>query len=131
MQKLLSWVKNNKLSTFLIIVVIVFLAKSYFLNRTRYMGVTSYDSFSGSSGALNYSKNMVAPSIGGDLGYYGEVSPQPQVQDRKVITNSSISLLVKDVRVTMDKIEEQVALVKGYVVNTSITSPEEGANYTW
>jgi hypothetical protein len=127
MSKITGWIKNNKLSTFLIVVVIFFIARSSLLNLNgaRYMGVSSYDSFA-PAGSLMVSKGT--PSGGGGISNYGEVAPQPQVTDRKVITNSSISLLVKDVRATIDQIEQQVAIVKGYVVNTSITRPEEGAN---
>lgn len=125
MHRFIDWIKSNKLSSFLLAVIIFFIAKSFISNNLRYSSYPSSDAQYSSGLMMNKS---ISPAFNRGEVDYNEVAPQPQVQNRKVITSSSLSLLVKDVRATMDKIEEQVTLRKGYLVSTNITRPEEGAN---
>lgn len=123
MHRIIDWIKNNKLSSFLLVLILFFIGRTLTSNNQVYYSDSS--SQYGVSPMLG--KSSTIPFTGGGVNY-NEVAPQPQVQNRKVITNSNVSLLVKDVRNAMDKIEEQVLLKKGYLVSTSITQPEEGAN---
>jgi hypothetical protein len=51
-----------------------------------------------------------------------QAAPRPDITDRKVITDANISLQVKNVNDVVEKIKDKVAMLKGYMVNTSISN---------
>ena len=114
MQKIISWIKSNKLSSILILV----LAYLVFTGINIPMQTGSKDAY--------YPESYNEP-MGYSEGYSRTATPQPDAINRKVITNANVSLLVKDVQKTTDDIETQVINKKGYIVNTDIQRPEEGA----
>ena len=115
MQKIISWLKNNKLSTLLIIA----LAYLIFTKNIVPLGLRNYATYEGVS---NIASQKGVPAIG--FAPERQVAPQPDVSQRKVVTESNLSLLVKDVRESLDKIQKEVDQKKGYVVNTYVSSPE-------
>lgn len=73
-------------------------------------------------------EEITAPTaIGmGGIGFGGpKATPQLNVTDRKVVTESNLSLLVKDVSKTITDIQDAIELTGGYMVNRNIYSPEE------
>ena len=132
-QKPLNWIKNNKFTALLLVIVLYFLFKNSasFQTLQNRSGIGIYsinpsleyggsDSLGGVGSALQKS----SPS-----NYYpNQVPPQPDVTDRKVITNSNLSLLVKDVSNTVEQIKQKTKELKGYVVYVYVYKPEFGAN---
>lgn len=93
----------------------------------------SYDSFdSYSSGVASPSMALMGKSAVGNSAYnmgsvrVSEVAPQPNVTDRKVVTNSQVSLLVLKVKDTIDKIQDETTSKNGYAVQTYISTPVAG-----
>jgi len=96
MQKVTDWVKANKLSVLLIIIILFLFGKS----------------------SIKIPLGGVSDSMG--LMYKG-TAPQSDVVNRKVITKSHLSILVKNVTSSLDKIKSEVTNLKGYVVSENIT----------
>lgn len=134
--KLTNWIKNNKLSSFLIFVLLYFLfsfGKSFFgvnsLINTSYQksssssfgnGVVrapSVDSFV--PGALE--ESIAAPSV--ELEMRSDTSTVGT--DRIVIQNSNLSLVVKNVREVGNKIIGFAESKEGYMVTASYNQPDE------
>jgi hypothetical protein len=117
-----DWIRKNKLATILVIILLYFLFRDYF-------PVFSLKS-------ATREEAVVAPAVGesisvGKLGTadFGisplrEAPPVAQ-EERLVIEESSLSLVVADVRGVADKIVDKANEVGGFMVSTSLTRPEE------
>ena len=122
--KIIDWIKKNKLLTFVVLVAVWMLINS--IPRTLLKGnstsVTDQSYAIGSYGG--------APMMGiSDAPYmYREAAPQPGVINRKIEINSNFSLLVKDVTETVEMIKERTLFMAGYMVNTNISRTEFGEN---
>lgn len=134
--KVINWIKSNKITTILIVVVIYLI-----FSRSSSVGTSSYSR----SNYYGVSKTMesmpLAPQglVGSKTGY-DEAAYEPSYNSggtnttgvssdkRKVVTNSNISLLVKDVSKTLNDITQETEKRAGYVVNTSMAAPGESAN---
>lgn len=93
------------------------------------MSMPMYDSVAELSvGSVSKSSANYGLGRGGVASPVYEAAPQPDVSDRMVITNSSMSLQVKSVRNVMESIKKKVGELGGYVVETSVTTPEFGEN---
>ena len=125
MTTLLAWIKHNKLaSVLLVIVVLLLLSQSSY--RTQMMS-QSLQSDMGYGGGAPMVKNAVGVADSGLMtGSFREIAPAPDVANRMVVTNSSLSLLVKDVPTSLSTIKEYVKSAGGYMVSSSINRPEEG-----
>lgn len=133
MKKLLNWIKTNKLTAILIVAIIYLLFRGSgspgVMQRASFVGTSNYvDDYEYSEEVMMDSAPMMSKG--------GLSAPAPardsatsiNIQERKVVTESHMSLLVKDVRESADKIQNQVKAVGGFVVNTYIHSPEEGSS---
>jgi len=136
MYKFFDWIKQNKLTSVLIVVVLFLIAGRspfYVLNNlsssTRSMSVGSY-------GAVPMADTfeISAPSAGlksiGITNRYQQAAPAPEVTDRMVVSNSYLSLVVKDVTTSIKQMTDYVTSVGGYMVNSNISRPEEGGTGT-
>ena len=116
----MNWIKMHKLATLLIVIVLFLLLKEQFAVNT----FSSLKQRSLTSTSVDYG---YAPEAKGGLSF--PVPPiQPPVTDtanRIVIKDSQLSLLVKDVRATGDKILAQTKTLGGFMVNTSYNRPDE------
>ncbi len=130
MQKIFNWIKSNKLSTVLILVVGYFLvgrsAVIPLLGGTSRLSSDAYPEKSVSSA------NLDSASYEGQGGGYGEIpyyepAPQPDIKERKLVRNARLSLHVKDVRETIGEIDAFTKGVGGYVINSSINTPQESS----
>lgn len=136
MHKLLEWIKRNKLATVLLLIVLYFIARNA-LRITPLTGLligrqsvpSSYE-----GGAVSdvselgiAPQSFRAPGIGGIFPppVPGEAPPTTDVEDRLVVRETQLSLLVEDVRRTSDAIINHVDEQGGYMVNSMITQPEE------
>lgn len=121
MGKIFDWAKNNKL-----LIIISAVAVYLFLNNLNFNNIqplrnVSYDA-SGFGGMVE--KTSIG-RVGRPSPIYNEAAPQLDVSDRKVVTESTMSLLVKNVRQALVDIQDQTESLGGYMVNTYLSSPEE------
>jgi hypothetical protein len=121
MKKLLSWLLNNLLVIILLIAVVYL----FLLILSPFRNV--YNTIDSRMG-MEYSKSYTADFVGSSPMYYGrQPVPQMGITDRMTVTHSNLSLKVSNVRHSLDIIEEEVVNRGGYVVNSNLSSPEEGA----
>jgi len=128
----ITWVKKNKLTFVLLLIVFYFVFRNFFgANLLRMQSKTSVSQYG----------DVVSPGIGGSFGAPApEVSriglpdiyppqpdyaPQPGITDRLVIQESSVSLLVENVVDTRNKILEFTNSSGGYMVNVSTSNPQD------
>lgn len=130
MSKLINWIKANKLSAVLILIVLyLFIIKplkhmSGLIVSTPYSrGTTMLDV---GSTNLGMEVDSFAPgkSLPGPVPQ--EPAPTPDIKDRMIVSNSYISLLVKDVTGTVEKVVEETSKRGGYFVSKNISTPYEG-----
>src|SRR4030042_2659463 len=131
MTEAINWIKSHKALTVLIVIAV-------------YFGCRFFQSFFG----VNLRSNLVVPTkIGyGGTGTYGSMAPVAESplgidnpsftmqkstdtvtssEERMVVQNSNLSLLVKDVRDTGEKILKYAKDSGGYMVTTSYNRPSE------
>lgn len=68
-------------------------------------------------------KSVSSSGVGGL--YLPQAAPDNTITDRMVIQNSNLSLKVDDVSQTMEKINQKAQDLSGYMINSSISQPEE------
>jgi len=117
---MISWVKRNKLASVLLLVVGYFLFKQYF-GGVRPLYQTVMPSSGGIGGEFAMKS---APSA--DLSYTPAREAAPTTNtDRLVVQESSLSLVVKNVREVNDKVIDHAKSLGGYMVSSSLSQPEE------
>jgi hypothetical protein len=130
-----GWIKNHKLVLSLCAIIFLLL---YWNNR--YQFPRPFDNSVGIGGGMMSDfapaaepMMMERSTVSGKTASIGIMPPiyQPQStdlyqSDRKVVRNSDLSLLVKDVRSAIDQIESQAKSIGGFMVNSSVQTPEEG-----
>jgi len=134
---IINWIKKNKLTTFLLLVV-----GYYFV--TNYLGVSLLGSrnrsipymVGGGSGAMGgiameapgavTSSKIALPNTYPSQDY----TPQPDAQNRLVIQESNLSLLVKDVIDARNKVLTYADSLGGYMVSASTSNPQDSPNAT-
>lgn len=131
MNKIINWIKKNKLSAILIILLGFFIYRNYFRVMPGFFqtsdssklvgyGVDSAQEFAQIAGTPEriISEEMSPIIPASDY-------PPSDVKSRLVIQETSLSLVVKDVRQTTDTILNYVEDQGGYMVSTTLTQPEE------
>lgn len=118
---MINWIKQNKLTAILLVIIIYFLWKGnavtpFSLTTPRYQSENS-DSTTGivAPGVGMYSKNILP---------HNEYAPT-DTQNRLVVQESSLSLVVKNVRETSDKIVDFAKQNDGFMVSQTFSNPEE------
>lgn len=119
LSRTISWIKSNKLASVLALILIYLFIKNSPKNRLS-SGI-SYPTADYSMG----SAKSIAPLVSREA-----VAPQMDITERKVITNSYISIQVKNVTQTIKDIQDKVSDLRGYVVNKNIQRPEQGEDGT-
>lgn len=122
----MDWVKKNKLVIALIIIVFFLLLKEFFPGFwpiqpvARKVGLQPADETpsEGISGLPSYREQEIIPPP--QLEY-----PPTETEERLVIEESSMSLVVQNVREATDKIIDQAKKIGGFMVSSSLTQPEE------
>lgn len=141
--KILEWVRKNALLIILLLIIGYFL-----LNLTRaFFGVnllslkvpSNTDSYYKTSEGINLSPGGSFGSVGVSTGvsspslmprYQQDYAPQTEVQNRLVIQESNLSLLVKDVTDTRIKILSYTQQKGGYMVSSNISNPQDAPTAT-
>lgn len=115
---MMDWIKRNKLASVLILVVLFFLYKLYFQPRLLYqtasLGVPTADMMS-----------LKSTSERGIGGLPVSEAPPTATTDRLVVQESNLSLVVKNVRQSVDNIINKAKSLGGYMVSSSLSQPEE------
>lgn len=124
---MISFIKNHKLAAVLLIILIIVVS-----------GKISSQSRMTSSAPLPASRlseavsDMAVGGGGGNMGgisapslYTSKVAPQADITDRMVISESHLSLLVKNVVETRKKILDYTAGLGGYMVNSTVSNPQD------
>ena len=133
MLKLINYIKSNKLTAFLALLVLYFIFKGFVVRPLSIVGSNTVG-YSPSAKSLRVESMM--PSFGvSDTAYEsGQPAPVPATDtvDRKIITNSNFSLLVKNVTESIDKIKAKVTQASGYAIDSNIRRGEtyESADLT-
>lgn len=128
---ILTWIKQNKLTTFLIVVVIFLLARSR--ASTPFIGQSKY-SYQNEMASYDMAAQMPAPASSSRTFLGSFSSPEESVGsgydsvDRKIVTDTSLSLKVDDVSLVLDQINKLAASHQGFMVNQNVNRPEEGAS---
>jgi len=129
MRRIIDWVKKNKLIALIIVILLYLVIKDYLPGY--FFGITplrkTYQAPMGELGAVE--DVGLAPSVGrGGIG----IPPIPsreyaptETEERLVVEESSMSMVVTDVREISDKIIDHAKSAGGYMVSTSLTNPEE------
>jgi hypothetical protein len=127
---IVSWVKRNKLATVLLVVVGYYVLANLF---SLFFGVGIQSlSIPNSTRQSEGVAQLGAPA--GSVSKIGlpdiyppqpDYAPQPGIDNRLVIQESDVSLLVKDVVDVRNKILEHAKSIGGYMVNASTSSPED------
>ncbi len=129
LNKIIDWIKRNKL-TAILLAVLAYTLYPQFNNGIMYRRNLDYErGFMGNTG-------ISAPSamIGYDTSDYkmapivGEEAPVSEATSRMVISNSQISLLVKDIRTATDEVEKKAKALGGYSVSKYTNTPYEGGS---
>jgi len=125
MNKLFSWVKTNKLTFALILVVLYLLVKGSGRPLTSYSTLLK----TGGGDFVSQSANVSSVARGGTSNLF-EAAPQPEVKDRLLVEESNVSIVVDKVRERVDAIVNYVSSKNGYLVSSSISQPEESPSAT-
>ncbi len=125
-QKIITWIKTHKLVSVLIIIILILGSSSP--NTVRPYGRGA--GFVGNQseimmGSAPYAEDMAVSTKSMPVPM-DNIAPRPDITDRRVITNASMSLQVKNVRDTLEIIKSSVKELGGYVVDSNINTPELG-----
>ena len=128
MKAILGWMKSNKLTTLLILIILYFVFQSYSPIRPSMLKLdrpmTDYQGPLFEESAMKYG----APTLGKFIPPNpGDYTPTEN-QNRLVIQNADMSLQVKNVRSTVDDILNQVKAVGGFMINSTLSSAEDAPN---
>lgn len=127
---IVTWIKKNKLATLLVLVIVVLFGRSLtesFLGiavnqRMAPLQTFSEDmagDFEASSLGMARSKSIIPPYP------IQEDTPRADVTDRLVVQESNLSLLVNNVRQSVNQIIDHASQTGGYMVSSSLNQPEE------
>ncbi len=114
MKKFLLWIKNNK-ATAALLLVVVWLVLNQRSGRVGW--APRSEEFSSLEVRRGASVNL--PPAGGGA------PPQPEVKERLKVEESNISLVVDQVRPKVEQITDYVVGRGGYLVSSSISQPQE------
>lgn len=130
MNKISNWIQQNKILTAIIVIALVYLGYINFYGLyPRHMSKNSFvESVTSSVGYADDMAMSVSPMMA-DRGIMPPVYPEDSVSieqtDRKVVAESYLSMLVKDVVGTLGSIRQITESAGGFVVNSSMNQPTE------
>ncbi len=117
---ILTWVKNNKLSTVLLLVLAFFLLNFVRPSLNSNMMYQDYvtEDFYGSPKSMGVSSsNFALPRP--------EYTPQADIENRLVIQESNLSLQVSNVTDVKNQILSYTKTAAGYMVSSSVANPQD------
>lgn len=130
MSAIFVWIKNNKLTAVLILIVFYFLLKNSF----SFFGYRTTTPLQRAD--YGYASKTM-PGVGGAGEMMSDILPAPQeappttdVKNRLVIKESYLSLLVNNVTDVQKQIIKKAEELGGYMVNSNLDNPQEAATAT-
>lgn len=134
-QSITTWVKNNKLAAVLL-GLLVFLFGRNLLNT--FIGISGMTMQTASYQSRGDYGMVGAPAMMGKVGsyemadsyYVPEPLPPSSSENRLVVFNSNMSLLVKNVAETTRSFINFTESIGGFMVNSNLSNPEEAATAT-
>lgn len=127
MRKIIDWIKQNKLVALIIVILLYFVVKDYFLGYF-YSVVPLQKTYQAPMGEFGAIEDIeYAPATGGIgmLPIPGREYAPTETEERLVVEESTMSLVVTNVGETSDKVIDHAKSAGGYMVSTSLTNPEE------
>lgn len=124
--RMIDWIKKNKIITLVIIILLLFIAKDFFSDSVLRLTSLRQNPLEPISKSAVTEEALMSSVGRGGIGIIPEADYAPtETEDRLVVQESNLSLVVMNVREISDRIVDQVKNVGGYMVNTSLTNPEE------
>ena len=134
---MLSWIKKNKLSAFLILIIVGFLARNLFSVlfgiSTLGLNIPSGSSYSRTETAASVSDIGLSPA--GDIASSFQGLSLPSLtgskvaptaaEERMIVEETRLSMVVSDVGQSVDQMIRLAREAGGFMVNRSVTSPQE------
>jgi len=117
MSKILNWIKNNKITFILLLLVFWLIYRQNF--RSPIVPLAQRKPTT-----LEVTENLPVSS-GRGVSYFPKPAPAPEVKDRLVVKESTISLLVKNVVEAQKSIGRKAQELGGYLVQSNISHPQE------
>lgn len=123
--KVMDWIKKNKILLVLVLVIVYLLVKdggplSLSSKKSRYNSVGM--SLPRSGGGSVAETDLRSQSVGMPA---PESAPQPDVEERMVVENSTMSCVVEEVRDKADKLISWAEGKGGYMVSRRVNQPGE------
>ena len=115
---MVAWIKKNLLVLILALVVVFLLVRNL-----RFQPLSQTIPYSGGLDSSMALKSSVGRG-GAEIMPLNEVPPTTN-QNRMVVQESNMSLVVKDVRDSVDKLIEKAKSTGGYMISSSLSQPEE------
>lgn len=118
MSSLINWIKNNKVSVFLLVVLGWLVLKDFSSPIYPLQQVGGRMEFAEMGApAAKFEARFLPPQP--------EYAPAPEVKDRLVVKESVLSLLVKEVVETQKAISQKAEQLGGYMVQSNVSYPEQ------
>jgi hypothetical protein len=125
MTKIVNWLKKNKLLVLIILFLLFLVAKDYLPRWRASLPISQVaKEKSVTVGEVGLTPSMDQSGLSLLPPPTNEYAPT-ETENRLVVTESTLSLVVNDVRKTSDQIIAQAKSLNGYMVNTTLTNPEE------
>ncbi|PIS14504.1 hypothetical protein COT64_02300 [Candidatus Shapirobacteria bacterium CG09_land_8_20_14_0_10_39_12] len=118
---MIGWIKRNKLASVIFLIVAYFLTKQYFGVRPLSLRSPSNYGIGGAPESASLKSMGSVSSLPLPSDNYAPTT----TTDRMVVQESNLSLVVKDVRESSDKVIEHAKSIGGYMVSSSLSQPEE------
>lgn len=127
--RIINWIKNNKFTSFLLLVILYFIYTNWLSNSIWYGGDNlMYPEASSRSNMLKVADGSSGLLGGIKMPYpVNQPPPAPEVKDRMIIQESYLSLLVRDVGKAISDIKTKATSFGGYFVNSNLSTPDSGA----
>ena len=128
MTKLWSWIKTHKIITLLLLIILFLIFK----DQRRFIPLFQNRDFQQSKIGMSTEQSLPIAGRGGvsDLSIYPETPPVTGITDRKVVSESYLSLLVNNVVETQKKIISTAQSLGGYMVSSDLQNPQDAPTAT-
>lgn len=123
MMRVVNWIKQNKLTTLIMLVLLFLLYRQYLPGVRLYPQTITRTLYPGGVAEVAFE----APAKTG-LSLFPPPAQEPaptEQEERLVVEESWLSLVVKDVREASDKVVDYAKSLGGFMVSTSLSKPEE------
>lgn len=128
--RIINWIKNNKFTSLLLLVILYFIYTNWLSNSIWYGGDNlMYPEASSRSNMLKVADGSSGLLGGIKMPYpINQPPPAPEVKDRMIIQESYLSLLIRDVGKAISDIKTKSTSFGGYFVNSNLSTPDSGAS---